>query len=272
MATLSGKTLFITGASRGIGRAIALRAARDGANVAVVAKTKAPNPKLPGTIFSSAEEIERAGGHALALACDIRDEAQVAAAAAQTADRFGGIDAVVNNASAIYLAGTAETPMKRFDLMMGVNVRGTFCCTQACLPFLVKAPNPHVLVLSPPLSLRPRWFGPHVAYTIAKYGMSMCVLGWAEELRERGVGVNALWPRTVIATSALNLLGGEETARHGRTPEIVADAAHAILGRPARECTGNFFIDEDVLAEEGITDLAAYGGDPARLQQDAFLD
>src|SRR5919198_334995 len=196
MATLSGKTLFITGASRGIGKAIGLRAARDGANVVVAAKTKVPNPKLPGTIFSAAEEIERAGGKAV--------------------ERFGGIDVVVNNASASHLSGTAETPMKRFDLMMGVNVRGTFLCTQACLPHLSRAANPHVLVLSPPLSLRPRWFAPHVAYTMAKYGMSMCVLGWAEEFKERGIAVNALWPRTVIATAALNLLGGDETAKHGR--------------------------------------------------------
>jgi citronellol/citronellal dehydrogenase len=273
MATLSGKTLFITGASRGIGKAIGVRAARDGANVVVAAKSSVPNPKLPGTIHTAAEEIEKAGGKALAVACDIRDEDQVKAAVAAAVERFGGIDVVVNNASAIHLAGTAETPMKRFDLMNGVNVRGTFLCTQACLPHLAKAKNPHVLVLSPPLSLRPRWFAPHVAYTIAKYGMSLCVLGWAEEWRERGIGVNALWPRTVIATAALNLLGGDETAKHGRTVDIMADAAHAILTRPARECTGNFFIDEDVLRAEGVAEFERYAvkkGEP--LMRDLFVD
>jgi citronellol/citronellal dehydrogenase len=273
MATLSGKTLFITGASRGIGKAIALRAARDGANVVVAAKTKVPNPKLPGTIFTAAEEIEAAGGKALAVACDIRDEEDVKAAVAKGVERFGGIDILVNNASAIHLAGTAETPVKRFDLMMDVNVRGTFLCTQACLPHLAKTANPHVLVLSPPLSMRARWFAPHVAYTIAKFGMSMCVLGWAEELRSHGVGVNALWPRTVIATAALNLLGGDDTAKHGRRPEMVADAAHAILGRPARECTGNFFIDEDVLRSEGVTDFERYAVKPGEpLMRDLFVD
>jgi citronellol/citronellal dehydrogenase len=273
MATLSGKTLFITGASRGIGKAIGVRAARDGANVVVAAKSSVPNPKLPGTIHTAAEEMEKAGGKALAVACDIRDEDQVKAAVAAAVERFGGIDVVVNNASAIHLAGTAETPMKRFDLMNGVNVRGTFLCTQACLPHLAKAKNPHVLVLSPPLSLRPRWFAPHVAYTIAKYGMSLCVLGWAEEWRERGIGVNALWPRTVIATAALNLLGGDETAKHGRTVDIMADAAHAILTRPARECTGNFFIDEDVLRAEGVAEFERYAvkkGEP--LMRDLFVD
>ena len=273
MATLSGKTLFITGASRGIGKAIALRAARDGANVVVAAKTKVPNPKLPGTIFTAAEEIEAAGGKALAVACDIRDEEDVKAAVAKGVERFGGIDILVNNASAIHLAGTAETPVKRFDLMMDVNVRGTFLCTQACLPHLAKTANPHVLVLSPPLSMRARWFAPHVAYTIAKFGMSMCVLGWAEELRSHGVGVNALWPRTVIATAALNLLGGDDTAKHGRTPEMVADAAYAIVGRPARECTGNFFIDEDVLRSEGVTDFERYAVKPGEpLMRDLFVD
>jgi citronellol/citronellal dehydrogenase len=273
MGSLSGKTLFITGASRGIGKAIALRAARDGANVVIAAKSNVPNPKLPGTIQRTAEEIEKAGGKALAIRCDIRDDAEVAVAVKAAVERFGGIDVLVNNASAIHLAGTAETPMKRFDLMYGVNVRGTFACTQACLPHLAKASNPHVLVLSPPLSMKPRWFGPHVAYTIAKYGMSLCVLGWAEELKERGIGVNAVWPRTVIATAALNLLGGEETAKHGRTVEIVADAAHAILTRPARECTGNFFIDEDVLRSEGVADFERYAvkkGEP--LLRDLFVD
>jgi citronellol/citronellal dehydrogenase len=273
MASLSGKTLFITGASRGIGKAIALRAARDGANVVIAAKSNVPNPRLPGTIQGAAEEIEGAGGKALAIRCDIRDDAEVAAAVKAAGERFGGIDILVNNASAIHLADTAQTPMKRFDLMSGVNVRGTFACTQACLPHLAKAANPHVLVLSPPLSLKPRWFGPHVAYTIAKYGMSMCVLGWAEEWKERGIAANALWPRTVIATAALNLLGGEETAKHGRTVEIVADAAHAILTRPARDCTGNFFIDEDVLRSEGVTDFDRYAvkaGEP--LMRDLFVD
>ncbi len=273
MPSLKGKTIFITGASRGIGRAIGVAAARQGANVVVAAKTNVPHPKLPGTIHDAAEEMVRAGGQALAVECDIRDEAQIAAAAAKAAERFGGIDAVVNNASAIFLAGTAETPMKRWDLMHGVNARGTFATTQACLPYLVKAPNPHVLMLSPPLAMNPRWFANHVAYTMAKYGMSMCVLGMAEEFRERGVAVNALWPRTVIATAALNLLGGDETARHGRKPEIVADAAVAILRREARSCTGNFFIDEDVLRAEGVTDLGKYAVEPGQeLMPDLFLD
>jgi citronellol/citronellal dehydrogenase len=273
MTSLEGKTVFITGASRGIGKAIGIAAAREGANVVVAAKTKARNPKLPGTIDEAAAEIAAAGGAALAVQCDIRDEAQVDAAVAAAVHRFGGIDVLVNNASAIFLAGTAETPMKRYDLMHQVNARGTFLCTQRCLPHLARGANPHVLTLSPPLSMRPRWFAPHVAYTMAKYGMSMCVLGMAEELRERGVAVNALWPRTVIATAALNLLGGDETARHGRTPEIVADAALAILRRDARRCTGNFFIDEDVLRDEGVTDLARYAVEPgAELMPDLFVD
>ena len=273
MAALQGKTVFITGASRGIGKAIALRMARDGANVVIAAKTKDPNPKLPGTIYTAAEEVEAAGGKALPVRCDIREEDAVRAAVAQAVERFGGIDVLVNNASAIHLADTATTPMKRFDLMQGVNVRGTFLCTQACLPHLEKSKNPHVLVLSPPLSMRPRWFAPHVAYTIAKYGMSMCVLGMAEEFKRRGIAVNALWPRTVIATAALNLLGGDETAKHGRTPEIVADAAYAIVARPASACTGNFFIDEDVLRSEGIPDFDRYAvkqGEP--LMRDLFVD
>jgi citronellol/citronellal dehydrogenase len=273
MAALQGKTVFITGASRGIGKAIALRMARDGANVVIAAKTKDPNPKLPGTIYTAAEEVEAAGGKALPVRCDIREEDAVRAAVAQAVERFGGIDVLVNNASAIHLADTATTPMKRFDLMQGVNVRGTFLCTQACLPHLEKSKNPHVLVLSPPLSMRPRWFAPHVAYTIAKYGMSMCVLGMAEEFKQRGIAVNALWPRTVIATAALNLLGGDETAKHGRTPEIVADAAYAIVARPASACTGNFFIDEDVLRSEGIPDFDRYAvkqGEP--LMRDLFVD
>jgi citronellol/citronellal dehydrogenase len=273
MPSLAGKTLFITGASRGIGKAIGVAAAREGANVVVAAKSEVPNPKLPGTIGSAAEEIERAGGRALAVRCDVRDDAQIAAAVAAAIERFGGIDVLVNNASAIFLAGTVETPMKRFDLMHQVNARGTFACSQACIPWLAQASNPHILNLSPPLSMTPRWFAPHVAYTMAKYGMSMCVLGMAEELRDRGIAVNALWPRTVIATAALNVLGGDELARHGRTPEIVADAAVAILRRDARSCTGRFFIDEDVLREEGVTDLSGYAVAPGEeLVNDLFLE
>ncbi len=273
MPSLQGKTIFITGASRGIGKAIGLAAAREGANVVVVAKSDAPNPKLPGTIHDAARELEAAGGKALAVRCDVRDEAEIAAAVAAAVARFGGIDVLVNNASAIFLAGTADTPMKRWDLMHQVNARGTFACSQACLPHLARSANPHILNLSPPLSLSPRWFAPHVAYTIAKYGMSMCVLGMAEELRDRGIAVNALWPRTVIATAALNLLGGDALARHARTPEIVADAAVAILRRDARACTGRFFIDEEVLREEGVTDLARYAAVPgAELAPDLFLD
>jgi citronellol/citronellal dehydrogenase len=273
MATLRGKTLFITGASRGIGKAIALRAARDGANVVIAAKTKAPNPKLPGTIGTAAEEVERAGGKALPVQCDIREEGEVRSAVAQAVERFGGIDVLVNNASAIFLADTANTPMKRWDLMHQVNARGTFLCTQVCLPYLEAAENPHVLMLSPPLSMKARWFAPHVAYTMAKYGMSMCVLGMAEELKEKGIAVNALWPLTVIATAALNLLGGDETARHGRTVDIVADAAHAILTRPSRSCTGNFFIDEDVLRAEGVVGFERYAVEPGEsLLRDFFVD
>ena len=273
MPSLHGKTVFITGASRGIGKAIALAAAREGANVVVAAKSSAPNPKLEGTIHSAAEEIERAGGRALAVRCDVRDEADVQAAVAAAVERFGGIDVLVNNASAIHLAGTVETPLKRWDLMHQVNARGTFACSQACIPHLARAANPHILNLAPPVSLNPRWLAPHVAYTIAKYGMSLCVIGMAEELRDRGIAVNALWPRTVIATAALNLLGGEETARHGRTPEIVADAAVAILRREARSCTGNFFLDEDVLRAEGVSDFARYAVRPGEeVMPDLFLD
>jgi citronellol/citronellal dehydrogenase len=272
MATLKGKTVFITGATRGIGLAIGLRAARDGANVVVAGKTTAPNPKLPGTIHTAAAEIDDAGGKALPVACDIREEAQVRAAVQAALERFGGIDVLVNNASAIHLAGTVETPMKRYDLMHQVNARGTYLCSQACLPWLLKAHNPHILMLSPPLSLQPRWFAPHLAYTMAKYGMSLCVLGLAEEYRDRGVAVNALWPRTVIATAALNLLGGDETARHGRTPAIVADAAHAILTREARSCTGNFFIDDEVLREAGVKDFDRYAVEKGQeLLPDFFL-
>jgi citronellol/citronellal dehydrogenase len=273
MPSLQGKTLFITGASRGIGKAIGLAAAREGANVVVAAKSSVPNPKLPGTIHDAAAEIERAGGKALAVKCDVRDEAEIAAAVAAAVERFGGLDVLVNNASAIHLAGTVETPMKRYDLMHQVNARGTFACSQACIPHLARSSNPHILNLSPPLSLSPRWFAPHVAYTMAKYGMSMCVLGMSEELRDKGIAVNALWPRTVIATAALNLLGGEETAKHGRTPDIVADAAVAILRRDARSCTGNFFLDEDVLRAEGVTDFTRYAVKPGEpLMRDLFLD
>ena len=277
MGSLRDKTLFITGGSRGIGLAIALRAARDGANVAIAAKTTEPNPKLPGTIHSAAAEIEKAGGKALPIACDIRDEAAVRAAVAATASAFGGIDVLVNNASAISLTGTAATPMKRFDLMFGVNVRGTYLCSQACLPHLEASAaagrNPHILTLSPPLNLDPKWFRDHVAYTMAKYGMSLCVLGMAEEFRAAGIGVNALWPRSVIATAAIAMIpGAAEATERMRKPEIMADAAHAILTRDARTTTGNFFIDDEVLAEAGVTDLTRYAVKPgAPLLPDLFL-
>lgn len=272
MDSLKGKTLFITGASRGIGLAIALRAARDGANIAIAAKSGVPNPKLPGTIHTAAAGIEAAGGRALALKVDIREEQQVQAAAAQTAEHFGGIDIVVNNASAIWLAGTADTPMKRFDLMHQVNTRGTFVTTQACLPFLKQASNPHVLMLSPPPSLDPKWFAPHTAYTIAKMGMSLCVLGMSAEFAAAGIAVNALWPRTIIATAAIAMIDGVQAERC-RTPEIVADAAHAILLRPSREYTGHFAIDDEVLREAGVRDFERYAVQPgAALLPDLFLD
>jgi citronellol/citronellal dehydrogenase len=273
MPDLRGKTLFITGASRGIGKAIALRAARDGANIAIAAKTTTPHPKLPGTIYTAAAEIEKAGGKALACVVDIRDEAQIAAGVSKTVEVFGGIDILVNNASAISLTGTVETPMKRYDLMHSVNVRGTFACSQACIPHLRKSRNPHILNNSPPLKLDARWFGPHVAYTMSKFGMSLCVLGMAEELKEDGIAVNALWPRTVIATAAVqNLLGGEETIRGSRKPEIMADAAYAILTKPSREFTGNFCIDVEVLKAEGVTDFSKYQSVPgSELFPDLFI-
>ncbi|PZN34237.1 MAG: short chain dehydrogenase [Proteobacteria bacterium] len=275
--SLAGKTLFISGASRGIGLAIALRAARDGANIAIAAKTDRPHPKLPGTIHSAAQEIEAAGGRALALKVDIRDEQAVADAARRCAEHFGGIDILVNNASAISLTPTLETPLKRFDLMFGVNVRGTFVCSQACLPYLIQAAqagrNPHILNLAPPLNIKAHWFAPHVAYTMSKYGMSMCVLGMAEEFRSAGVAVNALWPRTVIATTALNVIPGVDATR-GRKPEIMADAAHVILTRDARQCTGHFFIDDEVLEEAGVTDFDRYAVTPGNrdLLPDFFID
>jgi citronellol/citronellal dehydrogenase len=272
MANLAGKTLFITGASRGIGKAIALRAARDGANIVIAAKTTESHPKLPGTIHSAAEEIEAAGGKALAVQVDIRDEAQIADGVARAVECFGGIDILVNNASAISLTGTLETPMKRFDLMMGVNMRGTFATSQACIPHLQRASNPHILMLSPPLSMRQKWFAPHTAYTMAKYGMSMCVLGMSGEFRDDGIAVNALWPRTLIATAALAMIPGVDPGQ-GRKPEIVADSAYVILTRDSRTCTGNFFIDDEVLAEAGVRDLTPYAVDPNKpLLTDLFLD
>ena len=274
--SLSAKTVFITGASRGIGLAIGLRAAADGANVVVTGKTTDPHPKLPGTIFSAAEAIEQAGGRALAVAMDVREELQVKAAVKAAVERFGGIDVLVNNASAIYLTGTLDTPIRRFDLMHQVNTRGTFLCTQQCLPHLLGAANPHVLNIAPPLNLNPRWFAPHVAYTMAKYGMSLCVLGMASEFRGQGVAVNALWPRTAIDTAAISFIAGEETRqRRTRKAGIMADAAHAVVTRPSRECSGRFFIDDEVLAEAGVTDLSRYlpdGASDADLMPDFFLD
>jgi citronellol/citronellal dehydrogenase len=273
--SLAGRTLFISGGSRGIGLAIALRAARDGANVALIAKTAEPHPKLEGTVFTAGEQIEEAGGGALPIVGDIRDEQQVFAAVEQTVERFGGIDVCVNNASAINLAGTEALEMKRYDLMQSINTRGTFVVSKACIPHLKRAPNPHVLTLSPPLNMDPRWFKNHVGYTIAKYGMSMCTIGMAEEFHDAGIAFNALWPRTIIATAAVqNLLGGEEAMARSRRPELVADAAHAILTRPSRECTGNLYLAEDVLAEEGITDMAAYsyGAEASEPIPDLFVD
>lgn len=272
MPSLAGKTLFITGASRGIGLAIALRAARDGANVAIAAKSDVPNPKLPGTIHTAAQAVTDAGGRGLALKCDIREESQVHAAVEATVDAFGGIDILVNNASAIWLRGALDTPMKRFDLMQQVNARGSFLCAQACLPHLLRAPEPHILTLAPPPSLDPKWWGPHTGYTLAKMGMSFVTLGLAAEFGPRGVAVNALWPRSIISTDALNMIPGVDPAS-GRVPEIVADAAHAVLVRPAAGFSGNFLIDDEVLAGAGVTDLSGYAVDPSRpLAPDLFLD
>jgi citronellol/citronellal dehydrogenase len=270
---LKGKTLFITGASRGIGHAIGLRAAKDGANIVIVAKTKDPDPRLPGTVYTAAEDMEKAGGKALACVVDIRFEDQVRAAVDEAVKKFGGIDILVNNASAISLTPTLDTPMKRYDLMHSINARGTFLCSQACLPHLLKASNPHILNLSPPLNMEARWFAPHVAYTMAKFGMSMCVLGMAEEFKDQGVAVNGLWPRTAIATAAVkNLLGGDDAIKGSRTPEIMADAAYEILTTEAKKLTGQFIIDEDFLKTRGVKDFEKYAVVPgSELIADFFI-
>ena len=273
--TLAGQTLFISGASRGIGLAIAVRAARDGANVALIAKTAEPHPKLEGTVYTAAEEIEAAGGRALPIVGDIRDDQQVADAVEATVEKFGGIDIAINNASAINLSGTEAMDMKRYDLMQDINTRGTYVVSKACVPHLKRSGNPHVLTLSPPISLQPRWLGGHIAYTIAKYGMSLCTLGMAEEFKGDGIAFNALWPKTLVATAAVqNLLGGDAAMAKSRKPEIVADAAYAVLTRDSRQYTGNLALVEDVLAEEGVTDLSvySYGGSDAELQADLFVD
>jgi citronellol/citronellal dehydrogenase len=271
--SLQGKTLFITGASRGIGLAIGLRAARDGANVAIAAKTAEPHPRLEGTIYTAAAAIEKCGGRALPLIVDVRDEASVRTAIDRTVENFGGLDVVVNNASAISLTTTTQTEMKRFDLMHQVNTRGTFLVSKYAIPHLAKAPNPHILMLSPPLDMQERWFAPHLAYTMAKFGMSLCVLGLAGELRHQGIAVNALWPRTTIATAAIkNLLGGDAMMRASRTPDIVADAAHAIFLKDSKIFSGNFLIDDTFLAAEGVTDFARYRVDPSvPLAEDFFV-
>lgn len=271
--SLKGKTLFITGASRGIGKAIALRAAKDGANIIIASKTAKPHPKLDGTIFSAAEEIEALGGQALPLVTDVRFEESVQAAVSQGVDRFGGIDILVNNASAISLTPTSMTPMKRYDLMHGVNVRGSYLCAKICLPFLSQSDNGHILNLSPPLNMETRWFENHVAYTMSKYGMSMCVLGMAGEFKALGIGVNALWPRTTIATAAIaNIIGGDEMMRRSRKPSIMADSAHWILTQNAKTTTGNFFVDDEVMASAGVTDLSGYAVEPGMdLMPDFFI-
>ncbi len=271
--SLRGKTIFITGATRGIGREIALRCARDGANIVVTGKTSEPHPRLAGTIHSVAREVEAAGGAALPVQLDVRDADAVSDAVTQAAAAFGGLDCLVNNASAIALTGTLDTPVKRLDLMLAVNLRGTFICSQACIPHLRKAANPHILTLSPPLDMRPRWFKDHVAYTMAKYGMSMCTLGMAEELRAYGIAVNSLWPRTTIATAAIEVNFPEAILKTSRKPAIMADAAYAILNRDSRSATGNFYIDEAVLREEGVTGFDHYAVTPgAKLYPDLFLD
>ena len=270
--SLKGKTLFITGASRGIGLAIALRAARDGANIAIAAKTSDPHPKLPGTIHTAAEEIRKAGGQALPIVCDIRMEEQVVAAVEQTVKAFGGIDVCVNNASAISLTGTLATDMKRYDLMNGINARGTYLTGRTCIPHLKKSANPHILTLSPPLDVRAKWFAPHVAYSMAKYGMSLCTLGWAEEFRKDGIAANSLWPRTTIATAAVRMIGGDPILKKSRTPEIMADAAHVILTKKSREFTGNFCIDDLVLHAAGVRDFSKYVAVPGTPEKDLAPD
>ena len=273
MTTLSGKTLFITGGSRGIGRAIALRAAKDGANVVIAAKTADPHPKLAGTIHTVADEVRKAGGKALPVQLDVRDENAIVEAVKKAAQEFGGIDILVNNASAISITPTMETPAKRYDLMMGVNVRATFLCSQACIPLLKKSPNPHILTLSPPLAMKPKWFAGHVAYTMSKYGMSMCTLGMSAELKPFGIAVNSLWPRTTIATAAVEVHFPPEILRASRTDEIMSDAAHVILTRDAKANTGNFYIDEDVLKGEGVTDFSRYAVTPGvPLFTDLFVE
>ena len=275
MTSFKGKTVFITGASRGIGHAIGMRLAAEGANIVVAAKTAEPHPKLQGTIFTAAEDMEKAGGQALPVVLDVRSEEQVQAAVEAAVAKFGGIDILINNASAISLTPTEFTDMKRFDLMHGINLRGTFLVSKTCLPYLKKAENGHILNLSPPLTFEPRWFGPHVAYSIAKYGMSLCVLGMAEEFKEYGIGVNALWPRTTIATAAVqNLLGGDDMVQRSRKPQIMADAAYYILSRSGKTCTGNYFIDDEVLKAEGIENLDHYAVNPAfadKLMPDFFV-
>ena len=273
MSTLAGKTLFITGASRGIGLAIALRAARDGANIAIAAKTAEPHPKLPGTIYTAAEEIEKAGGKALPLLVDVREDAQVREAIEKTAAHFGSLDIVVNNASAISLTDSQATDMRRYDLMHQINSRGTFMVSKFAVPFLAQAENPHILMLSPPLDMKEKWFAPHTAYTMAKFGMSMVVLGLAGELRRKGIAVNALWPRTTIATSAIkNLLGGDALMQASRTPDILADAAHMIFCTPAKTLTGQFIIDDTFLYENGVRDFDRYRANPSQaLAQDFFV-
>lgn len=274
--SLKGKTIFITGASRGIGKAIALKVARDGANVVIAAKTADPHPKLPGTIYTAADEIEKAGGKALACIVDVRNEDQVKAAVKAAVDKFGGIDILINNASAISLTATMDTDMKRYDLMHNINTRGTFLVSKECLPYLLKSKHAHILNMSPPLSMKPIWFGSHVSYTMAKYGMSMCVLGMAEEFKDQNISVNALWPQTAIHTAAIEMLSGSESSKFARKPEIMADAAYAIISQaPPKAPTGQFFVDEELLIKAGIRDLKQYACDPSNadnLQQDFFLD